>query len=140
MRKSKKRKELNSFLISFNSEALVIKLAPDEKAQLLDSLFDYAIRGNKADFSEDPLLDATFEFMTRHIDENNEKYVDKCLQNSANQKLRHLYDDFRKAKDRGLSTEQIEKAIRNISTEYEISIRQDINDQMGISPIAEQYA
>lgn len=140
MRKSKKRKELNSFLISFDSEALVNKLDSNEKAKLLDALYDYAVRGNKTDFSEDPLLDATFEFMTRHIDENNEKYVDKCHQNSANQKLRHLYDDFRKAKDRGLSTEQIEKAIRNISTEYEISIRQDINDQMGISPIAEQYA
>jgi len=130
---AEKKKELHSFMISFDSETLVKYLAPDQKAQLLDALYDYAIRGNKRDFSGNPLLMASYEMMTKTIDENKQKYDDKCLKNSANQKLRHLYDDFQKSKDRGLPTIEIEQAIRSICDEYEISIRPDIFKQMGVS-------
>lgn len=140
MSKDKKQK---GFMIFYDNEVIVYRLADDEAGKLFKSLFPFAKERIKPDFIENSsALAMAFDIISLAIERNDEKYIEKCEKNRKNIEKRwnkentSVYDrNSSNTNDTNINiNKNINKNINQIETKKEIETK-NINYQL----IADMY-
>ena len=80
------KSEKNSFLIYYDHEGPISKLNDEQRGKLFSALFAYEKRGELTDFKDDDMLMMCFSFIKISLDNNREKYNERCEKNTENGK------------------------------------------------------
>jgi len=76
----------NSFVLSYDFRDIFKNLSSDDKAKLIDSIFDYEVTGKYEKLNG--LLHVIFIQIKHYLDRNKKNYQDKCLKNKENANMR----------------------------------------------------
>lgn len=129
MSKNKKQK---GFMIFYDNEVIVYRLADDEAGKLFKSLFPFAKERIKPDFIENnSALAMAFDIISLAIERNDEKYIEKCEKNRKNIEKRWnkenttVYDrNSSNTNDTNINiNKNINKNINQIETKKEIETK-----------------
>lgn len=98
--------EHNSFVLYKDSRIFIKRLSTEQRGVLLLAIFDYVCDGIAPDFSEDGMLQMSFEMIKSYLDRDEKKYREKCKKraeagrkgglakaSNANQRLANLADN-----------------------------------------------
>lgn len=99
-------REHNSFLLYKDSRIFVSRLSTEQRGILFLAIFDYVCDGIVPNFSEDGMLQMSFEMIKSYLDRDEKKYREKCKKraeagrkgglakaSNANQRLANLADN-----------------------------------------------
>ena len=80
------KSEKNSFLLYYDYEESVLLLNMEQRGRLFSALFAYEKRGETPDIEDDNMLKMCFSFIKTSLDNNREKYNERCRKNTENGK------------------------------------------------------
>lgn len=81
---SEGKSEAKGFLVYYDSEIIVCRLADEEAGALFKSLFPYGKERIKPDFESNAALAMAFDILSMAIDRDKEKYIARCKKNKEN--------------------------------------------------------
>ena len=78
------KSEAKGFLVYYDSEIIICRLADEEAGALFKSLFPYGKERIKPDFENNAALAMAFDILSMAIDRDKEKYIARCKKNREN--------------------------------------------------------